>query len=397
MLEERLSCIDDYGLETEPRLRSECHKNPALLHRVIHVMVENSQGRILMQRRSQAKDIQPGMWDMAVGGHLIPGEVAYAGAVREFMEELGVLEQDVPEFVEMYQYTWITDIESEKVTSFHARSDGPFSPDEGEVDMIAFFSPVEIDELIQSKSVTPNFQYEWSLHRKWRKSPDIVLNDYPVFGICHCHRCERLTDFRCSIQGKGKLVKADYWNRPVPGFGDLNARILVVGLAPGAHGANRTGRPFTGDAAGDVLFRALYRIGLSSRPDGYARGDGLTLTDVFITNAVKCVPPDNRPKPDEADRCIDWFQMELDALANLRMIICLGRLAFESVRKSLIHRVGNSDNFKGVAFGHGVRFDPGSGLPGIGGLYHPSRRNLNTGLITSDSFCDLFEKLCKDA
>lgn len=324
----------------------------------------------------------------------MPGEDVAGGAAREFREELGT---EPGGMSRMYAYNWVTDVESERVESFCSVHEGPFSADPSEIDALRFFTEEQIAELLRSDRVTPNFRYEWSLHRIWRKERRWFSLDYPVYDICRCDRCPRLVQFRQAVQGKGALRTSVYWNRPVPGFGDMNAGVLIVGLAPGAHGANRTGRPFTGDAAGDVLFEALHRTGRASGSAGKHRGDGLTLTDAFITNAVKCVPPDNKPVPDEIGRCGEWMELELAALRNVRIILCMGRLAFEAVRRCLRRVSGRKDLLKGIEFVHGGCLEPGYGLPAIAGMYHPSRRNINTGLITPDGFCRLFEKLTKHA
>ncbi len=302
-----------------------------------------------------------------------------------------------PELTKMYTYTWITDIESERVMSFHIVSDGPFSPDESEISTLSFFTPAQIEDLVKTRKVTPNFIYEWTLFQRWRRNGEFFSLDYPVFELCRCVRCERLRDYRESIRGKGRTVDSDYWNKPVPGFGDPAARILVVGLAPGAHGANRTGRPFTGDAAGDVLFEALYRCGLSNHSSGQYRGDGLTLKGVFITNAVKCAPPDNKPLPVEILQCMQLFEQEWMAMSQVQLVICLGKLAFDSVQKFFRNRSTAASKGRKIEFHHGVCWSPGNGMPKIVGLYHPSRRNINTGLITVESFCRDFQILSEDA
>lgn len=386
-----LSCINDRGQEIGSQLRSECHGNPLHLHRVIHIFVFDSAGRILSQKRAMTKDIQPGQWDISVGGHVDPGETPEEAARRECREELGI---ELEGLEHIYDYTWITDIESERVSTFRATFTGDIAVSNAEVDEVRFLDKSDLKELQAEETLTPNFEYELKRYEEWKDFPEKARVDYPIFEICHCDRCPRLVTYRQSIEGKGKLRDADYWNRPVPGFGDLNAELLIVGLAPGAHGANRTGRPFTGDAAGDVLFRTLYQSGFGSKPNGIARGDGLQFRNVFIANAVKCVPPDNKPTALEVNTCRHWLETELEVLTAVRGIVCLGRLAFDAVKRMLKSQHPDRNRWRGCQFSHGVVHFSGPDLPGISGLYHPSRRNLNTGLITHESFAKAFRGVC---
>lgn len=218
-----------------------------------------------------------------------------------------------------------------------------------------------------------------------------------IFSLCRCARCPRLVSYRASIKGKGKHAGSTYWNKPVPGFGDPAATIMVVGLAPGAHGANRTGRPFTGDSAGELLFKALHDCGKGSTDSGTHRGDSLVLKGVYITNIVKCVPPGNLPEAEEIRTCMEWFDREIQQFRHIQSIVCLGGLAFETVRKRLAGFGTGNGVLRSVRFAHNVQIDPGGGLPKIVGLYHPSRRNVNTGLLSAKSFCESIRAVCQDA
>jgi len=184
----------------------------------------------------------------------------------------------------------------------------------------------------------------------------------------------------------------DYWGRPVPGFGDPRARVLVVGLAPGAHGSNRTGRQFTGDASGNFLYPALFRAGFASCPDSRSRTDGLELYDLYITAAARCAPPGNKPTPSELDNCQPYLDREL-ALLQPRVIVALGRVAFDRILK-IYHRPLSS-----LVFSHGAvyPFDTGKGTPKYGqwllASYHPSQQNTRTGRLTVEMFDAVWQKV----
>lgn len=194
--------------------------------------------------------------------------------------------------------------------------------------------------------------------------------------ICECRRCPRLVAWREEVACVRRSAYADqqYWGRPVPGFGDPAARLLVLGLAPAAHGANRTGRVFTGDRSGDWLFRALYRAGLANQPISRALDDGLQLRDVWVTAAVKCAPPANRPTVDERERCSVWLTEEIALLARVRAVLCLGAFGFDAACRHF-------DVRPRPRFGHGVEVELGSGTMLIGS-YHPSQQNTFTGRLT---------------
>ena len=218
-------------------------------------------------------------------------------------------------------------------------------------------------------------------------------------AIVSCERCPRLRSYCGRIAHEKKRAYRDetYWGRPVPGFGDPAARLLIVGLAPAAHGANRTGRVFTGDgigASGDVLMAALHHSGFANLATSRHVDDGLTLTDAYIAAAVRCAPPGNKPLPEEITRCLDHLDAELPHLRNLRVVVALGRIGFDAWLQ-LLKRRGIRVAPK-PQFGHGavVRLDVGeSTLPGVLiGCYHPSRQNTNTGLLTPGMMRAVFRR-----
>jgi uracil-DNA glycosylase family 4 len=215
--------------------------------------------------------------------------------------------------------------------------------------------------------------------------------------IINCDKCARLRSYCAEIaRVKRAAFRHDtYWARPVPGFGDPNAQVLILGLAPAAHGANRTGRVFTGDGgggSGDFLMTAMHRSGFASIPTSQSIDDGLTLTDAYIAAAVRCAPPDNKPTPEEIHACRPHLHAELQHLPNIRVVVALGRIAFD-----VWWRVMQE---KGVVvrprptFGHGVVCRvPGSAV--VIGSYHPSRQNTNTGKLTPQMMSDVFRKAAK--
>jgi uracil-DNA glycosylase family 4 len=205
-----------------------------------------------------------------------------------------------------------------------------------------------------------------------------------------CRACPRLVAWREESAAKPprRYAGEAYWARPVPGFGDPAARLLVVGLAPAAHGGNRTGRVFTGDSSGDFLFAALHRAGFASQPESIRRGDGLALTDAYVLAPVRCAPPDNRPTPDEFDRCRPFFVHELALLPDVRVVLSLGGLAWASTLR-VLGDAGAAILRPAPAFGHGAvaPFDvPGRGPLLLLGSYHVSRQNTNTGRLTPAMF-----------
>lgn len=202
-------------------------------------------------------------------------------------------------------------------------------------------------------------------------------------ALTTCRRCPRLVQHREHVAGtRAQFRGQPYWARPVPGLGDRGARILVVGLAPAAHGANRTGRMFTGDRSGDFLFASLARAGLASQSTSVAMDDGLTLKGVFITAAVHCAPPDNHPTPEEVRACAPYLAEEAQLLGRVRVYVCLGSLAWASVRR-LLAAAGAPVPSPQVPFGHLAEWKPPGSWPTVLGSYHPSQQNTFTGRLTA--------------
>jgi uracil-DNA glycosylase family 4 len=195
-------------------------------------------------------------------------------------------------------------------------------------------------------------------------------------------------EWREEVASTKRAAFADdhYWGRPVPGFGDPDARIVVVGLAPAAHGANRTGRMFTGDRSGEWLYRALHHAGLASSPASVSRDDGLVLEDVWITAPVRCAPPANHPTPGERDTCAPWFDTELDLLDRATVALALGRFAYESIWRHLV-RSGAPVTVPRPAFGHGNQAEVGNLT--IVMSYHVSQQNTFTGKLTESMLDDV--------
>lgn len=215
--------------------------------------------------------------------------------------------------------------------------------------------------------------------------------------IVTCSRCERLRTYCGEIaRVKRAAFRNDiYWGKPVPGFGDPNARVLVLGLAPAAHGANRTGRVFTGDGgggSGDFLMTAMHRHGFASMPTSQSIDDGLQLHDAFIAAAVRCAPPDNKPAPEEIIACQAHLEAELAELTHVRVVVALGKIAFD-----VWWRVMAGQGFAvkpRPAFAHGAVYQPKSG-PIVIASYHPSRQNTNTGKLTPQMMSSVFSKAAK--
>jgi uracil-DNA glycosylase family 4 len=198
--------------------------------------------------------------------------------------------------------------------------------------------------------------------------------------IIACRKCPRLVAWREEVaRTKRKAYKDwDYWGKPVPGFGDPNARVLVVGLAPGAHGSNRTGRNFTGDGSGKFLYLALYRAGFASQPESTSREDGLRLKDMYITASARCAPPQNKPTTEEMDNCQPFLEREIELLQP-KVIVALGRIAFERILRIYSEPKG------GKKFAHGAIFRLEAG-PWLVCSYHPSQQNTLTGKLTVEMF-----------
>ena len=199
--------------------------------------------------------------------------------------------------------------------------------------------------------------------------------------ITACRRCPRLVAWRERVAVEKRAAHADeeYWGRPVPGFGDPAASILILGLAPAAHGANRTGRMFTGDRSGDFLFGSLHRVGLANQAESSHRGDGLRLTGVWVTAPVRCAPPANKPTAEEKANCRPWLDAELDLLDRIGVIVCLGGIAWQTAMRLLADR-GHDIPRPRPRFGHGARVDLGG--VAVLGAYHPSQQNTFTGRLT---------------
>ena len=183
----------------------------------------------------------------------------------------------------------------------------------------------------------------------------------------------------------------EYWGRPVPGFGDPHARLLLIGLAPGAHGANRTGRMFTGDSSGDFLYQALYETGFASQPHSVSRDDGLTLHNAYITAAVRCAPPGNKPTREEIRNCRPYLERDLKLLTNVAVIVALGRLAFDEYL-GILKEQGKIARRSGFRFAHGAEFRTGEGQPLLICSYHPSQQNTFTGKLTQAMLQTVFRK-----
>lgn len=210
-------------------------------------------------------------------------------------------------------------------------------------------------------------------------------------AILSCRRCPRLVEWREHVARvkRKAFIHEEYWGKPVPGFGDHNAKLLVVGLAPGAHGSNRTGRMFTGDSSGDFLYRALHETGFASQP--YARNleDGLELKNLFITAVCRCAPPDNKPTSEEINNCQPFMQQEIQMLSPFQGVVALGKIAFDKVVKLILPPGQKRSTFK---FCHNGFFDLGDGLPWVLSSYHPSRQNTQTGRLTMEMFLEIWTR-----
>jgi uracil-DNA glycosylase len=208
--------------------------------------------------------------------------------------------------------------------------------------------------------------------------------------IVDCVRCPRLRAHAGKVAREKRRAYIDweYWGRPVPSFGDPAARVLALGLAPGAHGSNRTGRPFTGDGSGDFLFPVLHQAGFASQPTATRRDDGMQLNGLWITSVARCAPPGNKPTPEELRNCAPWLDAEMRLLKNLRVVVCLGRIAFDGL---LAHeaRIGKLPARSSFIFVHGAEYTLPSGLVAIAS-YHPSLQNTNTGKLTHAMFLKVF-------
>ena len=210
-------------------------------------------------------------------------------------------------------------------------------------------------------------------------------------NLVGCRECPRLVDYLRNLPPKGKRTRDEYWNRPVPGFGDPSAQVLLVGLAPGAHGANRTGRPFTGDGAGDFMYPLLHRAGYASQSQVSHADDGLQLTGLYISNAVKCVPPENKPTAAEFTHCRPFLARELAGLPRLKVVLALGQGAFTSCLR-MFKAQGVISSLGAFPFGHGVSYSLENGLTLVAS-YHTSRYNVQTGRIDESMFLQLLQRV----
>jgi uracil-DNA glycosylase family 4 len=208
--------------------------------------------------------------------------------------------------------------------------------------------------------------------------------------IATCTSCPRLREYGEDI-GRTKrrpYMDEEYWAKPVPGFGDARARIHILGLAPGAHGANRTGRPFTGDGSGDFMYPVLHELGLATKPKAVSREDGLSLKKAWISSVVRCAPPGDKPRPDEIRNCSRHLTAELGMLPNVRVVVCLGKIAWDGYLAHLV-RAGLIERRSAYVFGHGAEYGLPNGITLLGS-YHPSLRNTNTGRLDRAMFARVF-------
>ena len=219
----------------------------------------------------------------------------------------------------------------------------------------------------------------------------IVLNQ----EVVSCRACPRLVDHRETVAREKRRAYRDweYWGKPVPGFGDPEARVLILGLAPGAHGSNRTGRPFTGDSSGNFMYPVLHATGFASQPKGTHRGDGLQLRDAYITAAVRCAPPQNKPTPREIAACSAFLDREFACLKNVRVVVALGRIGFDAYLNYLKRR-GLLQSKTEYAFGHGAEYRMPDGRQLLAS-YHPSNQNTQTGKLTEAMFRRIFVRAKK--
>jgi uracil-DNA glycosylase family 4 len=213
--------------------------------------------------------------------------------------------------------------------------------------------------------------------------------------VVECTKCPRLVTYREQIAREKRRAYRDceYWGKPVPGFGDPNARVLVMGLAPGAHGSNRTGRPFTGDASGNFMYPVLYETGFANQPTATACGDGLELRDLYITAAARCAPPDNKPLPSELANCALFLDREIEGLRRLKVVVALGKIGFDAYL-NFVRRRGLLQSKAGYEFGHGAKYALPDGKILLAS-YHPSNQNTQTGKLTKPMFLNIFKQAAR--
>ncbi len=214
-------------------------------------------------------------------------------------------------------------------------------------------------------------------------------------SIIKCSKCSRLVKFREKIskEKRKQYINENYWGKPITGFGDINANILFVGLAPAAHGGTRTGRVFTGDKSSNFLYKCLHKVKISNQPNSDHIDDGLILRKVFITTALKCVPPGDKPLKKELENCFNFFNQEINVLQNLKVIVALGKIAFDAC----VYFYKSNYNFsKKIKFGHSYIYKLPTNITLVG-CYHPSPRNVNTGRINENKMMKLLKKIKKIA
>ena len=246
-------------------------------------------------------------------------------------------------------------------------------------------SPRQSAKKTRGKSVAPAKHYTTAPTRL------TILNQI-CSTIAACTQCARLREYGEAI-GRNRrraYIDQEYWAKPVPGFGDPNARILIMGLAPGAHGANRTGRPFTGDGSGDFMYPVLHELGLASKPKAISRDDGLKLRHLWIGSVVRCAPPGDKPTPQEVRNCSPHLTAEIAALTRVRVVVCLGKIAWDGYLAHLLGQ-GTITRRSDYKFSHGAHYQLPNGLTLLGS-YHPSLRNTLTGRLNRPMFTKIFLK-----
>ena len=213
--------------------------------------------------------------------------------------------------------------------------------------------------------------------------------------VIACTRCPRLVGYREQVARERRRAYRDceYWGKPVPGFGDPDGRVLIMGLAPGAHGSNRTGRPFTGDASGKFMFPVLHETGFANQPTASDRNDGLLLKDLYITAAVRCAPPANKPTPQELAECSQFLDRELAGLERVKVVVALGKIGFDAYLNYLKRR-GQPLNRQKYLFKHGFSYRLPDGKVLLAS-YHPSNQNTQTGKLTRDMFVEIFKEAAR--
>ncbi len=207
-----------------------------------------------------------------------------------------------------------------------------------------------------------------------------------------CRRCPRLVHWREQVAtGKRRAYMMwDYWGKPVPGFGDIRARLLIIGLAPGAHGSNRTGRMFTGDSSGDTLTRAMWKTGFANQPESVSRDDGLQFDDAYLTAVARCAPPKNRPTPEELTNCRQFLLDEIEFLDRVKVVLTLGHISFQGYLKTLASREYQVPRLE---FSHSDWYSFPQPLPSLVACYHPSRQNTQTGRLTTEMLDAVFQQI----